>query len=258
MPTIDINGETLGYDRQGTGEPVLLIHSLGTAAWLWREQIARWSQHFDVIAVDARGHGRSSCRGGFTIRAVADDLRAILAAFGAAPARVVAISMGGPIAADLIDLAPGAVKRLVIADSFATQGTAGATRAAAIAATIGATSMHAYGHQYATDTLSEDTDKSLFETLAASIAGMDAAHYLQAARAVFTSDCTEKLRAIRIPTRVVVGARDQRTPPRLSEEIAALVPGADLHVIDGARHLANLDRPDGFHAAVDPFLEIPA
>jgi 3-oxoadipate enol-lactonase len=258
LPTIDINGETLGYDRAGAGEPLLLIHSLGTAAWLWRAQIARWSPHFDVIAVDARGHGRSTCNGGFTVRAVADDLRAILAAFAVGPARIVAISMGGPIAADLIDLAPHAAKRLVIADSFATQGDAGAVRAAAIEASIAATSMHSYGRQYAADTLAEDTDISIFETLAASIAGMSASHYLQAARSVFTSDCTEKLRAIRIPTRVVVGARDQRTPPRLAEEIAALVPGADLHVIDGARHLANLDRPDGFHAVVDPFLELPA
>ncbi|WP_165498087.1 alpha/beta fold hydrolase [Siculibacillus lacustris] len=254
MPQIDVDGESLGYDRAGRGAPLVLIHSLGTAAWLWREQIRRWSTRFDVIAVDARGHGRSSRNGGFTVRAVASDLAAVIAALGLGPARVVAISMGGPIAAHLVDLAPELVKRLVIADSFATQGEAGAARAATIAATIRGGSLEAFGRAYAADTLVEDAEPALFETLAASIAGMTAEAYIEAAQSVFTADVVELMKAIRVPTRVVVGSRDQRTPPHLSEAIAALIPGADFRAIDGARHLANLDRPEGFHAAIDPFL----
>jgi 3-oxoadipate enol-lactonase len=254
LATIDINGETLAYRREGRGEPLLLIHSLGTAGWLWREQMRRWSGRFDVIAVDARGHGGSSNRGGFSISAVADDLAAVLAVFGVGPARVVGISMGGPIAARLHERAPGAVSRLVIADSFATQGAAGAERAAGIEQAIRTGSMAAYGRKYAEETLAEDGDPALVEELAASIAAMSADDYIEAARAVFTADVVAELGRIGVPTRVVVGSRDQRTPPRLSEEIASLVPGADLVTVEGARHLANLDRPDAFHAAVDPFL----
>lgn len=255
MATIAVNGETLGYDRAGAGAPLLLIHSLGTAAWLWEEQIRRWSPRFDVIAVDARAHGRSTRNGGFSVRAVAEDLAGVLKAFGAGPAQVVAISMGGPIAAHLTDIAPEAVSRLVIADSFATQGEAGATRAAAIEKTIREGSMEAYGRAYANDTLAEDDDPALFDRLAASIAGMSAEGYIEAAKSVFTADVVDLMKAITVPTKVVVGSRDQRTPPRLSEEIAALIPGAGYSVIDGARHLANLDRPDAFHAAVDDFLD---
>nr|WP_246519921.1 alpha/beta fold hydrolase [Ancylobacter lacus] len=250
---IDLNSESLFYERAGSGPPLLLIHSLGTAAWLWREQICRWSPDFDVIAVDARGHGRSTRRGGFTVRNVAADLAAVLTAFGGTPARVVAISMGGPIAAHLVDLAPALVERLVIADSFANQGEAGAARAAGIASTLAAGSMETYARAYAADTLVED-DPTHVEELVASLAGMAPAAYVEAAQSVFTANVTELYRAVRVPTRVVVGTRDNRTPPRLSQEIAALIPGADYVEIEGARHLANLDRPDGFHAAVDPFL----
>lgn len=254
VPEIDVNGERLGYDRAGAGEPLLLIHSLGTAAWLWQEQIRRWSPHFDVIAVDARGHGRSSRNGGFTVRNVATDLAAVLAAFGGKPAKVVAISMGGPIAAHLVDVAPHLVKSLVIADSFATQGEAGATRAAAIEKTIRDGSMDDYARRYATETLVEDGDPAHVEALVASIAAMSADAYIEAAQSVFTSDVVDLLKRVTVPTRVVVGSRDQRTPPSLSEAIVGLIPGAEFAVIDGARHLANLDRPEGFHAAVDPFL----
>ncbi|GLK83940.1 alpha/beta fold hydrolase [Ancylobacter defluvii] len=254
MAFIDLNGERLGYDRAGTGEKLLLIHSLGTAAWLWRAQTRRWSAHFDVIAVDVRGHGRSSRNGGFTVRNVAADLAALLDAFGGEPARVVAISMGGPIAAHLVDIAPRLVSRLVIAGSFATQGEAGATRAAAIEKTIREGSMEAYARFYASDTLAEDGDPAHVDELVDSIAGMSADAYVEAARSVFTADVVELYKAVKVPTRVVVGSRDNRTPPKLSQEIAALVPGADYVEIEGARHLSNLDRPDGFHAAVDPFL----
>ncbi|MBS9477296.1 alpha/beta fold hydrolase [Ancylobacter radicis] len=253
MAMIELNGESLGYEREGSGERLLLIHSLGTGAWMWREQIRRWSADFEVIAVDARGHGRSTRRGGFTVRNVAADLAAVLEAFGGEPARVLAISMGGPIAAHLTDLAPHLVSRLVIADSFATQGEAGATRAAAIAETIAKGSMQDYARAYAADTLVED-DPTHVAALVASIAGMEPAAYVEAAQSVFTADVVDLYKAVRVPTRVVVGARDNRTPPRLSQEIARLIPGADYAEIEGARHLANLDRPEAFHAAVEPFL----
>ncbi len=77
---------------------------------------------------------------------------------------------------------------------------------------------------------------------------------MEAANSVFTADVVEIMKAIRIPVKVVVGDRDQRTPPKLSEAIVGLIEGAEYAVIPGARHLANLDRPDGFHAAVDGFL----
>ncbi|MCK0198920.1 alpha/beta hydrolase [Ancylobacter sp. 6x-1] len=253
MARIELNGESLAYERAGEGEPLLLVHSLGTASWLWRAQIARWSARFDVIAVDARGHGGSSRNGGFTVRNVASDLAAVLQAFGGRPAQVVAISMGGPIAAHLFDLAPHLVKSLVIADSFATQGEAGAARAAMIADVIGKGSMADYARAYAADTLVED-DPTHVKELVASIAGMSAQAYVEAARSVFTADVVDILKHVEVPTHVVVGSRDNRTPPRLSQEIVALVPGATYAEIEGARHLANLDRPDGFVEAVEPFL----
>jgi 3-oxoadipate enol-lactonase len=254
MQRLEANGETLSYARAGTGRPLLLIHSLGTAAWLWREQIRRWQDRRDVIAVEARGHGGSSNRGGFDVRRVAEDCLALKAALGLGALDVVAISMGGPIVAHLVDLDPAAVRRLVIADSFATQGAAGAERAAGIAAKIEAEGIEAFGRFYARDTLDENHPDALFDELASSIGAMRPSDYVEAARSVFTSDVTALLAKVAVPTRVVVGSRDQRTPPALSEAIAALVPGATLERIEGARHLANLDRPDGFHAAVDPFL----
>lgn len=258
MQRIGVNGQEIAFERAGSGAPLILIHSLGTASWLWEEQIGRWSARYDVLAPEARGHGKSSRNAPFAVESVAADIAALAQALDLGPAHVVAISMGGPIAAHLVALAPERVKSLVIADSFATQGEAGAKRADTIADTVAKIGIEAFGRQYAQETLAEDHEPALFDRLAKSIGGMAPEAYVEAARAAFTADVRDLMKAIRVPARVVVGARDQRTPLHLSQEIAGLIAGADLHTIEGARHLANLDRPDGFHAAVDPFLAAQA
>lgn len=254
MPTISVNGEEIAYERAGSGAPLVLIHSLGTGAWLWREQMRRWSARFDVVAMDLRGHGRSSCHRPFTVSGAAADLEALALALGLGAVGVVCISMGGPIAAHWNAAAPSRIRRLVIADSFATQGEAGGQRAAMIAAAIERDGMPAYGRQYAQETLADDLPRAAFDTLAAAIGAIPSSVYIQAARSVFTSDVVAQMKAISVPTHVVVGSRDQRTPPHLSRQIVSLVDGAGYAEIEDARHLANLDRPDRFHAAVDPFL----
>jgi len=249
-----INGERLRFERMGTGEPLLLIHSLGTGAWMWREQFARWQPDFDVIAFDARGHGGSTHHGAVSVEAIARDLHAALRTMNIESIAVVAISMGGPILAHLHALAPGLVSRAVIADSFARQGPAGLARVEGLTKMLSDISMRAYGEDYATGTLLPTTHPRHFEALVGSIAAMDRDAYLETARSVFTSDVAGIMQTFTMPVHVVVGAADNRTPPLLSQEIAGLVPRATLAVIDDAAHLANLDNPDAFHAAVEPFL----
>ena len=254
MPTIEVNGETLTYHRAGKGPPLLLIHSLGTGAWMWAGEIAHFSDRFDVIAFDARGHGASSRNGPVTIEAIAADLVAALKALGVGPAHVIAISMGGPIAALMYAKAPEAFASLVIADSFARQGPAGAARVKGLEETLAKTAMRDYADAYARGTLHRDCAPRHFSALVESVAAMDKQAYLEIARSVFTADVADLMAKLAVPVRVVVGAEDSRTPPALSEEIAGLVPGAELKVIAHAAHLANLDNPDGFRAAVEPFL----
>jgi 3-oxoadipate enol-lactonase len=57
-----------------------------------------------------------------------------------------------------------------------------------------------------------------------------------------------------VPTLIICGDQDAITPPALSEELAALIPGARLHIMRGASHLANLDNPAEFNGAIDDFL----
>jgi pimeloyl-ACP methyl ester carboxylesterase len=57
-------------------------------------------------------------------------------------------------------------------------------------------------------------------------------------------DLRQGIAAIAVPTTVMVGTRDRTTPPRLSEEIAAAIPGARLVYCEGMGHMLPLDAPD--------------
>lgn len=255
MPTIDANGETLHYVRRGSGKPLVLVHSLGTAAWLWDAEIDHWSKRFDVIAFDTRGHGASSHNGTVTTRAIAADLRDALAALGITSAHFLGISMGGLIITRLYELDPSLFRTLVIADSFHTQGEAGHQRVGALTEKLNGMSMAEYGQVYADETLLPETSRDVHAKLAKGIGETPKDAYIETIRSIFTEDISAPLKTIGVPVLVVVGEKDNRTPPRLSEAIVGLVAGAEYRVVPDAAHLANLDNPAGFRAAVDPFLE---
>jgi pimeloyl-ACP methyl ester carboxylesterase len=63
-----------------------------------------------------------------------------------------------------------------------------------------------------------------------------------------------RLRAIAVPTRVVVGAEDTTCPRRLGKALVAEVPGATLHVIAGAGHSLQLERAAAVAAVIDGLL----
>ena len=83
--------------------------------------------------------------------------------------------------------------------------------------------------------------------------GRDA--YLRQMRAIMARpDGRDDLRRIRVPTLVLCGREDQSTPLALHEEIAALVPGASLAVIERCGHLSTLEQPAAVSAALREWL----
>jgi pimeloyl-ACP methyl ester carboxylesterase len=68
-------------------------------------------------------------------------------------------------------------------------------------------------------------------------------------------DSTPLLGSIHCPTLIVVGEEDAITPPALSEQMHAAVPGSEFAAIPGAGHLSSLEEPGAFNAALARFLE---
>jgi 3-oxoadipate enol-lactonase len=249
---LSIQGEHIHLRRAGVGSPLVLVHSLGTSGALFDEQFSHWTNR-DVIAFDARGHGESSARGAVTLAHMAHDIAAGLDQLSVIQADFVGISMGGIICANLHHHRPDLMSRLVIANSFATLGAAGADRARQLTDRIKSMPISEYARIYVAETLLPRTPVEVRERISGLIAGMKRDDYLQTVNSIFTADVSEYLAAMAIPAHVIGSRLDNRTPTVLAEKIAALIPGATLDVLENAGHLSNLDDPGGFNNAVDRF-----
>ncbi len=103
-----------GYDRAGSGEPVLLVMGLGTPRIGWFNQFGFLSQHYDVASFDNRGCGETVCQSPWTVPDMAADAVAIADSFGWESFHLVGISMGGMISQELVLNHPDRVKTLTL------------------------------------------------------------------------------------------------------------------------------------------------
>lgn len=119
MPKINVNGFPLHYTERGDGPAVVLIHGLSGDCAFWHPLIVGGlARRFRTIAVDLRGHGHSGTPvEGYTSRDMASDVAGLLDRLGIDRAHLVGHSYGGAVALHLAVDHPGAINRLVLADS---------------------------------------------------------------------------------------------------------------------------------------------
>src|SRR5436190_7110039 len=99
MPIVEVNGTRLHYERNGAGEPLVLVHGSWVDCRVWDAVVPALSKSFEVVAYDRRGHTRSSCPPGQgSVRDDAEDLAALIDHLGVGPAHVAGASLGGSIA----------------------------------------------------------------------------------------------------------------------------------------------------------------
>ena len=230
--------------------PLLLIPGLNCTAELWGHPVARLGAGRTVIVAD---HTRAE-----TISGIA---AAILAE---APARfaLAGLSMGGYVAMEILRVAPERVERLALLDTQARADTPEASdqRRQTIAIAEGGGFNKIAAMQYPRLVAPSRADDTVLQTIVRRMAdATGASAFVREQKAIMTRiDSRPSLTAIACPTTVIVGAEDQLTPPSFAEEMAALVPGARLVVIEGSGHLAPLEAPEATTAALADWLSAEA
>ena len=245
------------YETEGKGEPLLLIHGLGSSTEDWEPQIRDFASHFHVIAYDVRGHGRTDKpRTGYSVRQFADDAAALLRHLDVGPAHVLGISMGGMIALQLAVDHPKTVKSLTIVNSGPElvlrtwRQRVGIYSRFAIVRLMG---MRKMGELLASRLLPSPAHAAARDTFVERWARNDPGAYLRALRALIGWSVTSRLGAITVPTLVLTADQDY-TPVTFKEEYTAKVPGAKLVIVPDSRHMLPVERPAEFNRAALDFL----
>ncbi len=255
MPFIEANGERLNYLMEGSGPPVLMIHSMGIDAAMWREQFAALAGRYTCIAFDCRGHGDSSYNARFTVADVAADHKVGLDELGISACHVVGLAMGGPVALSFAAQWPEAVRSLVVADGFADMREVGGARIPEWSKNIRATPMAEFGRNYAQSRLMKWAPPGAHDEVARAISKVPPEAYIDVMKAIFEIDFLTEVAAVRAPTLVLWGEHDEVTPLEHSRQIADSIPGAVLKTIPDAGHIANVDQPEAFNRHLAEFLD---
>ncbi len=243
----------------GSGSPVVLLHGLGWDSSLWFPTLTQLARQHRAIAADTRGHGDSDKPAGpYSIAQFADDWASLLDHLRVRDATLVGLSQGGMVAQALAINRPDLVARLVlVATSCRSHPDAAANMEARIAALADA------GPQAAAQVAAESIFSAAWrrehpEELARFLHWrcLAPAEPLTAAmRAVYGYDLSHGLPGIRVPTLVIAGTGDTLIPPVASQQIADLIPGAELHLLADAGHIIPVEAPDAFARLLQDFLQ---
>lgn len=248
----------LYYEEMGEGEPLLLIHGLGSSIRDWELQVDPFAKHFRVIAVDMRGHGRSAKPlGPYSIPMFAADTAAFLRAREIKSAHVLGISLGGMIAFQLAVDAPDLLRSLVIVNSMPAivPKSFGERwqlwRRAAIVELLG---MQRMGEFLAFRLFPKPEQEMFRQALIERWAQNDKKAFLAAMRSFVGWDVTDRLPLISCPT-LVISADEDYWPLAEKEAYVKQIPGAELVVIADSRHATPIDQVERFNTAVLTFLK---
>jgi 3-oxoadipate enol-lactonase len=232
-----------------TGAPVVVLsNSLGTTTAMWEPQMAALREHFGVLRYDYPGHGEG--RGAPTARSVEAIARGVLAILDARELERVSfcgLSLGGAIGQWLALHAPERIDRLVLACTSARFGVP--ENWLKRAATVRAEGMDVVADGILTLWFTPQTHRDrpeLVRDYRAMMVSADPEGYAGCCEALAAWDPGATLGAITAPTLVLAGSEDPATPPAQAEALCAVIPGARLHVLPGAGHLANIEQPEAF------------
>ena len=255
-----VNDIELNADMAGPADApvVMLSHSLASSRVMWDPQLTALSRDWRVVRFDTRGHGLSDAPGGpYTLDGLADDALALVDRLELLKVHWVGLSMGGMLGQSLALRHPGRLASLTLCDTMARvpPELASAWDARiAIAESEGMAPLLAPTLERWFTAGYRAKNPPGMKTIGMELMRTPVQGYVGCCHAIRQLDFLDRLGGIRLPTLVIVGADDPATPPAASEAIRDRIAGAELVVLADASHIANVEQPAAFDAALLPFL----
>lgn len=241
MPTASNGSVSLYYDRAGEGEPVVFVPEAGLGGWLWGWQHAAIAGPYEAVVWDLRGTGRSDAPSGpYTLETLVADLETVLADCDLRNAHLVGCGLGGAIALQ-------------------------AARTSSRVATLTLFGTAARGDAFDLEPLFAPPDDrdALRESLEAGLSDdflaaqpdvrdgivdwradgdADRAGWDAQVAALADFDASDWLVEVTQPTRVFHGGADELVSPSAGEDLARGLPRGEFRDLEGAGHLAFIER----------------
>jgi pimeloyl-ACP methyl ester carboxylesterase len=257
---LEVGGLTVVYERCGEGPPLVLLHGGLSDHREWRSQIDGLSDGFTVVAWDTPGAGGSSDPPEtFRMPDYADVLAAFIEGLGLGRPHVLGLSWGSTLALELCRRRPDLPRSLILAGAYA--GWAGSLTPDEVARRL-ETSLRdletmpaeAFVRTWVPSLFPQGARTEVVEGYVAIMADRHPAGVRAMLRAMAGADLRDVLPSISIPTLLLYGEKDARSPLAVAQEMHERIPGSTLVVLPGVGHMGNLEAPEAFNATVRSFL----
>lgn len=269
MPTVALEDIELYYEEHGRGEPVLLVPPSWWPCDAWKVvALPILSERYRAIIFDPRGTGRSQRPDrGYTISQFAQDCGALLAHLGVSRCHVVGFALGGQVAEAIAVIRPEVVATLTMAgagpgEKSGQGGFRGLTKDAD--QDIREMGFEQFIRSHAdNDTIAFSSSfyrehREVVVALARALweqqGSLEHYHHHQEARR--TWDTLANASRVRVPTLLLVGsedtvARGDSTPLATARRLAELIPGSELVLVVGVKHMTFWDGTQALSILMD-------
>jgi pimeloyl-ACP methyl ester carboxylesterase len=254
----EVNGHSVAYRYAGEGPPLVLLHGFLCDSRCWRRQLADLSDRFRVVAWDAPGAGSSSDPPDpFTTTDWAHCLAQFLDLGGIQRAQVLGLSWGGILAQEFYRLYPDRVLALILSDTYA--GWKGSLPESACNKRLERCFLESLlppeevVAQFVPEFFTEGASHDLKEEMSAVVLDFHPLGFRLMAKSSADTDTTDLLPNIEVPTLLMWGDDDRRSPMSIAQQLRDAIPNAELAVIANAGHLSNMEQPEEFNAQVRRF-----
>jgi len=247
----------LSYQRKGQGDVLVLVHGYLGSSEMWRDQIECFSEHFDVIAPDLPGFGKSNAfEAPESIAGFAEAVLKLMDSLGVDQFNLLGHSMGGMIVQEIAINASSRLRSLIcygtgpISVLPSRFETVEQSRQRILNEGLDVTAKRIAATWFVNGEQGPGFDLCLEQGEQAS---------LQAALACLTAwdnwDALSRLNAIACRTLVLWGDKDRSCGWEQPEAIWKTVPGASLAVVPGCAHNVHMEKTDLFNALVVDFIK---
>ena len=254
-----------GFEAAGdaAAPPLVFLHGIGGAARGWRSQLDFFRDRYRAIAWDMPGYGGSAPLPSVSIASLADALQQFLQQVGASRAILVGHSIGGMIVQQWLVNHPRAATAVVLAQTSPAFGKPdGDWQKSFIDARLcpldrGET-LVSLAPSLVKELIGDNPDAGGIALARDCMAAVPETTYRATMLALIGFDLRHALKQIAVPTLVLSGSKDNNAPAPMMAKMATYIPSASYVELEDVGHLANLERPNAFNAALDQFLKTNA
>ncbi|MDZ4660339.1 MAG: alpha/beta hydrolase [Pseudomonadota bacterium] len=272
------DGAKIYYESRGEGKPIFLCYGVACLMNHWRHQTSYFSQNYQVITFDYRGHHQTPIpenKDNITFDAIAQDIKAICDHLKIENASFVSHSFGAQVIIRAYDMYPNLFHNLIFINGFTTnplKNMFGNDAAATIY------QFFKQGYDAVPETLSvlwkslinnrlamqisalaggfnlSLTSFKDIEVYARGVSAMDLDVIIRFFDQMMAYNATPVLDRINIPTLVIAGEKDSVTPKQFQDLLHKKIIGSEYLVVPLGSHCTQLDLPELVNLRIEKFL----